>query len=94
MRMIYGPTVTLEQAAELMNVHPKTVVDHINSGTLPAAKIGRGYVMLTSDVMALVTHYIVQQTAERMRRVTPSGPPTPALPKATRRRRVGLPFSK
>lgn len=79
-------TVDLNGAAALMKVHPKTVTDHINSGALPAAKIGRSYVMLTKDVMALIERHIAQQTAERMRRVTlPANEPT----YKPRRRRVG-----
>ncbi|MDR7295461.1 hypothetical protein J2X16_000782 [Pelomonas aquatica] len=57
-----------------MKIHPKTVVDHINSGALPAAKIGRAYVMLTRDVMALITRQVAEQTAARMRRVNPPNP--------------------
>lgn len=60
------PTVTLEGAAELMNVHPKTVVDLINSGALAAARIGRAYVLLTKDVMAYIEAQIVAQTAARL----------------------------
>lgn len=73
----------------MMNVHPKTVTDHINSGALPAAKIGRAYVMLTSDVMALITRQVAEQTAERMRRVTLPAPTAKTL-RTPRRRRVGM----
>ncbi len=86
---MYGPTVTLEQAAELMNIHAKTVVsDYINTGELPAAKLGRGYVMMTSDVLALIQRRIAQQTAERMRRTTPAANDAAPTYKP-RRRRVG-----
>ena len=88
--MNYGPTVTLEQAAELMNVHTKTVVDdYINTCRLPAAKLGRGWVMLTEDVLSLIRQRIAQQTAERMRRVQPpASEGSFAIPRR-RRRRVG-----
>lgn len=59
-------TVDVEQAAELMKVHPKTVKDLISSGALPAAKIGRAYVLMTKDVLNYIEHMIVKQTAERM----------------------------
>ncbi len=59
-------TVDVEQAAELMKVHPKTVKDLISSGALPAGKIGRAYVLMTKDVMNYIEHMIVKQTAERM----------------------------
>ncbi len=59
-------TVNVDQAAELMKVHPKTVKELIGSGALPAGKIGRAYVLLTKDVMNYIEHMIVKQTAERM----------------------------
>lgn len=62
----YGPTLSIVEAAEVMKVHSKTVEDMIKAGTLPAAKIGRAYVMLTSAVLAYVEHAIAEQTAERM----------------------------
>jgi excisionase family DNA binding protein len=62
------PTCRVKQAAELMGVHPKTVEDYIEAGALPAAKMGRAWVMLTKDVLALVTQQVVHQTAERMKR--------------------------
>lgn len=62
----FGPTVDVIQAAELMKVHPKTVLDKINAGELAAGKVGRSYVMLTRDVLALVERQILAQTAERM----------------------------
>lgn len=86
--MSNGQTVNLEEAADLMKVHPKTVVDYINSGALPAARIGRGYVMLASDVMALVVRHIAQQTAERMRRTIAPANEASYMPRP-RRRRVG-----
>lgn len=61
-----GPTVDITQAAELMKVHPKTVLDKINSGALAAGKMGRAYVIMTKDVLALIEHEIISQTAKRM----------------------------
>ncbi len=55
------PTVDVPQAADLMKVHPKTVLDHIKSGELAAARVGRAYVMMTRDVLALVERQIVRQ---------------------------------
>lgn len=60
-------TLDIAAAGALMNVHPKTVLDMINNGTLPAGKIGRAYVLLKRDVMNHIEHIIVQQTALRMR---------------------------
>lgn len=60
-------TETIQTAAGLLKVHPKTVLDMISSCELPAAKVGRAYVILTSDVMAYIERAVVQQTAKRMR---------------------------
>lgn len=35
--------VTVEQAAEQLKLHPKTVLRHIRSGRLPATRIGKSY---------------------------------------------------
>jgi excisionase family DNA binding protein len=53
-------------AADLMKVHPKTVLDLIGAGALPAGRVGRGYVLLTKDVLAYVEHVIARDTAERI----------------------------
>lgn len=60
-------TVDIHGAAELMKVHPKTVLDKINACELRAAKVGRAYVILAADVLALIEREIVKQTAQRMR---------------------------
>lgn len=44
------------------------MADLISSGAIPAARVGRAYVMLTTDVMNYVEGVIIRQTAERMRR--------------------------
>lgn len=61
-------TLNTIEASKMMNVHTQTVLDLISSGALPAAKIGRAYVMLTRDVLGYVERAIIRQTAERMRR--------------------------
>ena len=68
--MQYPPTSNVEQAAELLHVHPKTVSKMIHTGELPAAKVGRSYVMLTRDLIDYVSNQINQQTTERMRSTT------------------------
>ena len=35
--------VTVEQAAETLKLHPRTVLRHIRSGRLPATRIGKSY---------------------------------------------------
>lgn len=81
--MVHGvpPTVDVLGAAALMKVHPQTVLDMIARGELPAAQIGRSYVLLTSDVLRYVEEAIVRQTAARMR-----APLRPADMKPPRRR--------
>ncbi|TXD58910.1 helix-turn-helix domain-containing protein [Ralstonia sp. TCR112] len=59
-------TVGVLGAAEIMRVHPKTVEDMIRAGTIPAAKVGRSWVMLTRDVMAYVERQIMEQTSKRL----------------------------
>lgn len=59
-------TVSIKEAAELMVVHPKTVLDLIAQGVLPAARIGRAFVLMKHDVVNYVEAQIVRQTAERM----------------------------
>lgn len=62
-----NPTVDVPGAAALMKVHPETVLDKIASGELPAAKLGRSYVLRTKDVLDRIDAEIVRQTAARMR---------------------------
>jgi excisionase family DNA binding protein len=59
-------TLTVPEAADLMNVHPNTVFKLIESGAIPAAKIGRAYVILTKDAMAYIEQLIVKQTNDRL----------------------------
>ena len=59
-------TVDIQGAADLMKVHPKTVLNLIQTGALRAARIGRAYVMLERDVMSYIERQIVEQTADRM----------------------------
>lgn len=59
-------TVDINGAADLLKVHPKTVLDLIGAGALPAAKIGRSYVLMTKDVVNYIEVQLVRQMAERM----------------------------
>lgn len=72
-------TVNVKQAASMMGVHYETVLDMISEGKLPAAKIGRAFILLTRDVCDYIECQITSQTASRL------GLPTP-LPQ--RRRKV------
>lgn len=72
MSTAYPPTVDVHGAADLLKVHPKTVLDLINDGALPAAKVGRAYVMFTQDVLNYLTQLMSNQTFARMKRPTTS----------------------
>ncbi|MGB3290992.1 MAG: helix-turn-helix domain-containing protein [Burkholderiaceae bacterium] len=64
----YPPTVDVPGAANLLKVHPKTVLDLIDEGAFPAAKVGRAYVMFTQDVLNYLTQLLAHQTLTRMKR--------------------------
>ena len=59
-------TLDIHSASKLLCVHPNTLAKLIHSGDIPAARIGRAYVMLEHDVMEYATNEIVKQTAQRM----------------------------
>lgn len=59
-------TLSAQETASMLCVHENTVFKLIESGTLPAAKIGRSYVLLLKDVMQYVESQVSQQTAQRM----------------------------
>jgi excisionase family DNA binding protein len=43
MQIMSSTLVTVEQAAEQLSLHPKTVLRHIREGRLPATRIGKSY---------------------------------------------------
>ncbi len=51
-------TLTIAEAAEVLKTHPETVSDCIHNRGLPAARLGRAYVLVEEDVIAwLRTQY-------------------------------------
>jgi excisionase family DNA binding protein len=56
-------TLDLQGAAALMKIHPVTLGRMINDGKIPAARIGRAYVMLERDVLGYVERQIGSQTS-------------------------------
>jgi excisionase family DNA binding protein len=58
-------TLDINGAAGKMCVHPKTVLDLIRDGILPAARIGRAYVLNERDVADYIEAQIVAQTQRR-----------------------------
>ena len=61
-------TLDVSGAAELLKVHPETVKKMIHKGQLPAAQVGRAYVMMTKDVLEYIENAVIRDTAARMRR--------------------------
>lgn len=59
-------TLSIPEAAALMKIHPETVKVYIRRGILPAAKIGRAYVLLEDDVSAFIKKQIKNQTEDRI----------------------------
>lgn len=45
--------LTVDQAAQQLRLHPKTVLRYIKEGTLRAARIGKGYRIAQADLDAL-----------------------------------------
>jgi excisionase family DNA binding protein len=43
-------TLTLQQAAEFLKIHPVTLLEKANSGEVPGAKIGKRWVFITIDL--------------------------------------------
>lgn len=60
------PTLTVDQAADWLNVHANTVYELIEDCVLPAGKQGRGYVLLKEDVARHIVKLVREQTAARM----------------------------
>jgi excisionase family DNA binding protein len=44
--------VTVEQAAEQLNLHPKTVLRYIREGRLPATRVGKSYRIVRANLDA------------------------------------------
>lgn len=65
-------TLSVKAASELLNIHTQTTIELIASGAIRAAKIGRAYVLLRSDVMRYIEDQIARQTQLRMRGITTS----------------------
>ena len=61
-------TLSAEEAAYRMKIHQETLMEYIRKGLLPAAKIGRAYVLLEKDVMDFIVQQIKKQTALRQHR--------------------------
>lgn len=58
-------TLDLQGAASLMKIHPVTLGRMINDGKIPAARIGRAYVLMERDVLGYIERQITAQTARK-----------------------------
>lgn len=72
-------TLNTTEAADLLKVHPNTVERLINDGVIPAAKIGRAWVMLKAHVLQYLENKIIQETSVRR------GMPAPKTRATTRK---------
>lgn len=63
-------TMDLKEAADTLKVHPHTLEKMIRDGEIPAGKVsGRTYVLMTRDVLAYAERVILDQTADRLKRL-------------------------
>lgn len=81
-------TYTVDEAAEVLKVHPRTVTRLIQQGELPAGKVGRALVLKHTDVMAYLDKVITAQhagllTSLRKAQPTRSTPATRGRPRAS-----------
>lgn len=74
-------TLSVVEAAVRMKTCTKTIYRMIDAGQLPAAKLGKGYVLLESDVMKYIEEQVFAQTEARQM--------VPTTKKKRVRRRVG-----
>lgn len=72
MNNIERDTVGLDEAATIMKVHINTVMKLISAGVIPAAKVGRAWVMLRRDVLNYVEQQIRAQTSQRLGMTLPA----------------------
>lgn len=63
-------TCNITEAARLLKVHEETVAEMIRECKIPAAKVGRAWVMLERDVLDYIEQQIRRQTAERLGRTS------------------------
>ena len=59
-------TLTLEEAASLLKVHPETLRELALKGKVPGVKVGRAWVFITGDLVAwLRTQYKDRTPADK-----------------------------
>lgn len=68
-------TYDADGAANILHVDRDTVLDLINTGDLPAAKIGRSWVIAEDHIAAYLHEVIARQTRERRDAIEQGGAP-------------------
>jgi len=44
-------TILLDEASKLLAIHPQTLLKHVRSGEIPAAKLGKRWVFVKADLI-------------------------------------------
>lgn len=63
--MMHPATIGIDAAAEILLCGTENIYELIDKGHLPAAKIGRAWVMLADDVLDYAARQITEQTQAR-----------------------------
>lgn len=60
-----NPTMNLEEAGKYLNISSYTMRDLADTGTIPGAKVGKGWIFRTKDLDAYLDDVIAKQTEAR-----------------------------
>lgn len=60
-----NPTMNLEESGKYLNISGETMRNLADSGTIPGAKVGKGWVFRTKDLDYYLDDVISKQTDER-----------------------------
>lgn len=58
-------SITLEEAAAILKIHPDTLARKARKGELPGAKIGRAWVFIKEELTEILKAQIMAQTQAR-----------------------------
>jgi len=65
MNVMVEPTQDIDGAAKMLNVDTATVMRLAGAGQIEGAKIGKGWVFLTEDILAYLKNRVREQTEAR-----------------------------
>ncbi len=57
-------TLTLKQAAALLKIHPVTLLSKIKAGEIPAAKMGKAWVLIEIDLLECIRSQYRRRVSE------------------------------